>query len=326
MPKAHVIRRFGDPKVMQWEDIEVPDPGPGEVRLQQRAVGMNMMEVGLRLGVYPGPPLPFIPGVEAAAEVVAVGEGVSSVKVGDRVGYAGPPVGSYAEVRNFPESRLFSIPSDVSDVTAAASMVKGITAECLMRITYAVEPGAKILIHAAAGATGAMCVQLAKHLGAEVFGTIGSAEKADYLRGLGCDHVIMYRDQNFADAVLELTDGEGVDLCLDSVGADTFDDSVRCTHILGTVGLFGVASGQPEPLHLMMQDLETARKFVRPSIYAYTKHTEQLRALAAQTFEDLISGVLKPTIHAQLPLSEAPKLHSIIESRASIGSSVMLCE
>ena len=326
MPKAQVIKNFGGPEVLEWGEVEVADPGPGQVRLRQRAVGMNMMEVGLRMGVYPGPPLPFIPGVEAAAEVIALGEGVTDFKVGDRVGYAGPPVGSYAEERNFPESRLFSLPDDVTDVVAAASMVKGITAECLMRLTYEVGPQTKVLIHAAAGATGAMCVQLAKHLGAEVFGTVGSAEKVEFLKSLGCDHVILYRDQNFADAVLDLTDGEGVDLCLDSVGAETFEDSVRCTHILGTVGLFGVASGQPEPVHLMLQDLETARKFVRPSIYAYTKATEQLRALARQTFEDISAGVLKPTIHAQLPLSEAPQLHSIVESRASIGSSVMLCD
>ena len=220
MSKAHVIKNFGGPEVLEWGEVEVADPGPGEVRLRQRAVGMNMMEVGLRMGVYPGPPLPFIPGVEAAAEVIALGEGVTDFKVGDRVGYAGPPVGSYAEERNFPERRLFSLPDDVTDVVAAASMLKGITAECLMRLTYKVGPQSRVLIHAAAGATGAMCVQLAKHLGAEVFGTIGSVEKVEYLKGLGCDHVILYREQNFADAVLDLTDGEGVDLCLDSVGAE----------------------------------------------------------------------------------------------------------
>ena len=162
--------------------VEVADPGPGEVRLRQRAVGMNMMEVGLRMGVYPGPPLPFIPGVEAAAEVIALGEGVTDFKVGDRVGYAGPPVGSYAEERNFPGAGCSRSRTTSLTWSLRRLWVKGITAECLMRLTYEVGPQTKVLIHAAAGATGAMCVQLAKYLGAEVFGTVGSVEKVEYLK------------------------------------------------------------------------------------------------------------------------------------------------
>ena len=247
MSMGIVLHEFGGPEVLKWEAMELDPPAAGEIRIAHRAIGMNLMEVGLRVGGYPGPDLPFIPGVEAAGVVTLVGDNVDEFKVGDRVGYAGIPVGSYCEERNFPAERAVPLPDFIDDKTAAACMVKGMTAEYMLRRSYDVKAGDKVLIHAAAGATGIMCVQLAKHLGAEVFGTVSSNEKADYVSAHGCDHPIIYTEQNFADEVLAKTDGRGVDVVYDSIGATTFEDSVRCLHYLGTMCLFGIASGPPAP-------------------------------------------------------------------------------
>ncbi len=320
MTKGLVIRNFGGPEELVWTETPIDEPRSGEVKLAHRAIGMNMMEIGLRTGVYPGPPLPFIPGVEAASEIIAIGENVTDYEIGDRVGYAGPPVGSYCEERIYPSERLFPIPDDIDDDLAAASMVKGITARCLMQRTHPVQKGTRVLIHAAAGATGLMCLQLAKALGAEVFGTVSSSEKAELIESFGCDHSILYSETNFADAVLEITDGIGVDVCYDSIGSSTFSDSIRCTHYLGTVALFGVASGLPEPVPLMLQDLNTAQKFVRPSIYAYTKARGDLLNIAEEMFNDLRVGNMKPHIHAKIPLQEAAAAHREVESRKTMGS------
>lgn len=320
MTKAQLIHKYGGPEELQWEDVEVADPGPGEVRIRHTAIGMNMMEIGLRMGTYPGPELPFIPGVEAAGVIEGTGDSVSEFKTGDRVGYAGPPVGSYAESRVYPAARLIPIPDDIDDATAAASMIKGITAESLLNRTVQIKSQSKVLIHAAAGATGSMAVQLAHHLGAEVFGTVSSAEKAAFIKGLGCDHPIIYTEQNFADRVLELTNGEGVDVCYDSVGKDTFTDSIRCTSYLGTVCLFGVASGLPEPMELMRLDLETSQHYVRPSIYAYTKKREDLLSAAAKAFDYIRNDVMKVNIFKSYELVDAAKAHHDVESRITQGS------
>ena len=318
--KAQVIHEFGGPEKLSWEEIEVGTPAADEVLLRHTAIGMNMMEIGLRMGTYPGPALPFVPGVEAAGIVEAVGENVTEFKPGDRAGYAGPPVGSYAEMRTFPESRLIPLPDDISDEVAAAGMIKGITAESMMFRTTQIQPGMKVLIHAAAGATGSMCVQLAKHLGAEVFGTVSNEDKAKYISNLGCDHAILYTQENFADRVLEFTNGEGVDVCYDSVGKDTFKDSMRCTHYLGTVCLFGVASGLPDPMSLMEIDLEIAQHYVRPTIYAYTKKRKHLLDSAGRTFEFIRQGVLNVNINHEYALADAVKAHSDVESRITQGS------
>jgi NADPH:quinone reductase len=320
MTKAQVIHKYGGPEELQWEDIEVAEPGPGEVRIRHTAIGMNMMEIGLRMGTYPGPALPFVPGVEAAGVIEVIGDGISEFKPGDRIGYAGPPVGSYAESRIYPASRLIPLPDDIDDATAAAGMIKGITAESLLTRTVQLKPNSRVLIHAAAGATGSMCVQLAHHLGAEVFGTVSSAEKAAFVKDLGCDHPIVYTETNFADRVLELTNGEGVDVCYDSVGKDTFADSIRCTSFLGTIGLFGVASGLPDPIELMRLDLETSQHFVRPSIYAYTKKRDDLLSTAANTFDYIRNGVMKVNIFKSYDLSDAARAHQDVESRKTQGS------
>jgi len=317
---VHMIHEFGGPDRLVWEEVSLPDPEPNEVRLRQIAVGMNMMEIGLRIGAYPGPPLPFVPGVEAAAVVEAVGSNVKEVAVGDRVGYAGIPIGSYCEARNFPAERLFPLPDDISDKTAAASMVKGMTAEFMLRRSYPVGNGSQVLIHAAAGATGLMCVQLARHLGAEVFGTVSSDAKAEFVRGFGCDHPIVYTRENFADKILDATNGSGVDIIYDSIGKDTFEDSVRCLQPMGTLCLFGVASGPPPALDLMNQDLMTAKYFNRPSLYAHTAKRDHMLDLAAQTFSDVSAGILRTEIFAEFPLRDAPGAHRAVESRKTQGA------
>lgn len=322
MTMAHIIHEFGGVEQLRWEEVTLADPAANEVRLRQHTVGMNMMEIGLRIGAYPGPPLPFVPGVEAAGVVEAVGSKVKNVSVGDRVGYAGLPIGSYCEARNFPAERLFPLPDDISDKTAAASMVKGMTAEFMLRRSYPVGIGSRVLIHAAAGATGLMCVQLARHLGAEVFGTVSSDEKTAFVRGFGCDHPIVYTRDNFADAILDATNGHGVDVIYDSIGKDTFEDSVRCLQPLGTLCLFGVASGLPAPLDLMSQDLLTAKFFTRPSLYAHTAKRDHLLDLAAQTFSDVSAGILRTEIFAEYSLRDAPEAHRAVESRKTQGAIV----
>ncbi len=322
MTMAHMIHAFGGVEQLHWEEIALPDPQPDEVRLRQTAVGMNMMEIGLRIGAYPGPPLPFVPGVEAAAVVEAIGSDVKEVAVGDRVGYAGPPIGSYCEARNYPADRLFPLPNEISDKTAAACMVKGMTAEFMLRRSYPVGDASRVLIHAAAGATGLMCVQLARHLGAEVFGTVSSDTKAEFVRAFGCDHPIVYTRDNFADMILDITDGQGVDVIYDSIGKDTFVDSVRCLQPMGTLCLFGVASGLPAPLDLMSQDLMTAKFFNRPSLYAHTAKRDHMLDLAAQTFSDVSDGILRTEIFAEFQLQDAPDAHRAVESRKTQGAIV----
>lgn len=319
---AFRIHKFGGPEVLSWESIELPEPKPGQVRLKHTAIGMNLMEIGLRQGAYPGPPLPFVPGVEAAAVVEALGSGVTTVKVGDRVGYAGTPVGSYAERRNFPAERLFPIPDDIPDHIAAAVMVKGMTAEYLLRRSYPVRKGETMVIHAAAGGTGLLCCALGKHIGARVIGTVSSDEKAEVAKAHGCDHPIVYTRENFADRVLEITNGKGADVVYDSVGKDTFEESKRCLSRFGTLVLFGIASGMPEPLELMKQDIMTEHRFLRGSLYAQTAERGRMLEIAANTFEYVRTGIMKVDVLERLPLMDAPKGHAMVESRKTTGSLV----
>lgn len=324
MSKAMMIHEFGGADTLCWQDFDPGMPGPGEVRVRSTAIGLNLIEVGMRSGLYPSPPLPFVPGVESVGVIEAVGAQVGDLHVGARVGCIGPNVGSYAEVRVLPADRLFAIPASIDDEHAAACMVKAMTAEYLLTRTFAVGQGTRMLIHAAAGATGLFCVQLGRHLGAEVFGTVSTREKADLVRGYGCDHPIVYTEESFADRVLDLTHGEGVDVVYDSIGADTFDDSLRCLHYLGTFGLFGIASGMPRPLELMRLDLLTSQKFLRPSLYAYTRRRADLLSLAGETFTHIEQGVLEINIHARFALARAADAHRAVESRRTTGALVLL--
>ncbi|MCC7414004.1 MAG: quinone oxidoreductase [Gammaproteobacteria bacterium] len=324
-----VVHRYGGPDVLRWEEIAVEAPGPGQALVDNAAIGMNLSEIGFRSGTFhahefDAPKPPFVLGVESVGTVRAVGPGVTEVAVGERVGCPGLPNGAYAGCRVYPADRLVPVPADIADEVAAAVMVKGMTAQYLCRRTCPVGPGTTLLIHAAAGATGQFVCELADHLGATVIGTVSSDAKAEYARAHGCHHPIVYTRENFADRVLQITAGRGADVIYDSVGRDTFADSLRCLSRFGTLGLFGVSSGLPEPLQLMGLHLLTEQKFCRPSFYAQTAQRQDLLAIAAHTFDDLRRGVFRPHIDLRLPLRDAAAGHRAVEARRTTGAVVYL--
>ena len=233
MSKAIRIHQCGGPEVLRWEEVEVGEPGPGQLRVHQTAVGLNYIDVYHRTGLYPLPSLPWTLGMEGAGRVEAVGEGVSEFKVGDRVAYAGPPIGAYAEVRLIPADRVVALPDAITDQMAAAMMLQGMTAQSLLRRVYRVQPGDVILLHAAAGGVGLIASQWARYLGATVIGTVGSEEKAELARAHGCHYTILYNRENVAERVRELTDGQGVAVVYDSVGKDTFMGSLDSLRPMG---------------------------------------------------------------------------------------------
>jgi NADPH2:quinone reductase len=314
----------GGPDVLKWEEIEVPAPGPGEVRLRHTAIGINMKEIGERLGEYPSPPLPAIPGIEAAAVVVDIGDGVTGFKPGDRVGYATMPTGSYCEERVLPAERLLMIPDGIDDETIAAGLHKGMTVRYLVRKTFPIRRGDTVLVHAAAGGTGLLLCQWAKHLGATVIGTVSTEAKAEIAVQNGCDFPIIYTKEDFAARVKEITGGAGLPVVYDSVGADTFTKSLECLDELGTMVLYGIASGHPPPLELMKYDIWKSWFYTRPSFFVHTRRREDLVASANDFFALLKNGTIKVQIAATFPLQEAAAAHRIVESRGTIGSVVLI--
>ncbi|WP_414901619.1 quinone oxidoreductase family protein [Sphingomonas flavalba] len=319
--KTNAIRfhTVGDPDVLRWEEVEVAPPGPGEVLLRNVVIGVNMKEIGERQGAYPCPPLPTVPGIEAAAVVVETGAGVSEFKPGDRVCYATVPTGSYCEQRVLPAERLIALPDDISDELAAATIHKGMTARYLVRKTFAVGAGHTVLVHAAAGGTGSLVCQWAKHLGATVIGTVGSAHKADYARAHGCDHIINYSEEDFVARVREITDGAGLPVVYDSVGQATFMQSLECLDPFGLMVLYGIASGHPPPLELMKFDIWKSYFYTRPSFFAHTRRREDLLASAADLFAMLRSGAITVDIGGRFALCDAASAHRKVESRDTIG-------
>lgn len=314
----------GGPDVLKWEQVDVPAPGPGEVRIRNTAIGVNMKEIGERSGDYPCPPLPAIPGIEAAAVVVAVGAGVSAFKTGDRVAYATMPTGSYCSERVLPADRLVAVPDEIDDETIAAVLHKGMTARYLVRKTFPVRRGDTVLVHAAAGGTGSLLCQWAKHLGATVIGTVSSAAKADFASQNGCDFPIIYTRENFVTRVKEITGGAGLPVVYDSVGADTFSKSLECLDELGTMVLFGISSGHPPPLELMKFDIWKSYFYTRPSFFVHTRRREDLVASANDLFALLKCGALKVRIAAKFPLREAAEAHRLVAARSTVGSIVLI--
>ncbi|RLK48261.1 NADPH2:quinone reductase [Alkalispirillum mobile] len=323
MPHAIRIHETGGPEVLKWEPIEVGEPGPGEVRLRQTAVGLNYIDVYFRTGLYPPPALPSGLGLEGAAVVEAVGDGVTEVAVGDRVAYAAPPLGAYAEERLMPADRLVRLPDSIDDQTAAAMMLQGLTTWYLLRRTYEVKPGDTILIHAAAGGVGLMVCQWAKHLGATVIGTVGTDEKAELARAHGCDHPIVYTRERFVDRVRELTDGEGVPVVYDSIGKDTFEDSIDCLRPLGLMVSFGNASGPVPPVDLKALSAKGSLFITRPTVMTYTAKREDLLAGAQALFDVVQKGVLKVEVNQTWPLQQAAEAHKALEGRQTTGSTVL---
>ncbi len=322
MTKAFRFYETGGSDVLRFEDVEVGAPGTGEVRLRQEAIGLNYIDIYFRSGVYPAPSLPSGLGLEGSGVIEAVGDGVTDLAVGDRVAYAAQPLGAYAEARVMPAKGLVKIPDGISFDLAAAAMLQGMTAQYLLRRTYHVKKGDTILIHAAAGGVGQIVCQWAKHLGATVIGTVGSKEKAEIAKSKGCDYPILYREEKVSERVKEITNGQGVEVVYDSVGKDTFDDSLDCLKRLGMMVSFGQSSGAVPPVPL--KALAPGAYFLtRPSVFQYTATREELLATANELFDVLKSGVVKIDIDATYALADAKQAHDDLEGRKTTGSVIL---
>ncbi|MES9971287.1 MAG: quinone oxidoreductase [Candidatus Thiodiazotropha sp.] len=324
MNHAMVIHEYGGSEVLQWKEVTLADPAPGEVTIRHSAIGLNFIDVYHRTGLYPSDGLPFTPGLEAAGIVEAVGAGVVDLSPGDRVAYAGGPLGAYAESRNFPAQRLIKLPDGISERQAAAVMLKGMTAEYLVRRTYPVEAGETILVHAAAGGVGQLLCQWALALGAEVIATVGSEEKADLVRALGCQHVINYRNEDVVKQVEAITSGTGVPVVYDSVGKDTFESSLAVLAPRGTLVSFGQASGKVPPLDITQLSAKGSLYLTRPTLFDYTRSREQLLQSSEALFGVILGGAVKLEIAQEYPLREAAQAHQALESRRTRGSTLLL--
>jgi NADPH:quinone reductase len=322
MPKAIRFHQTGGPEVLRLEDVPLADPGPGEARVRHAAVGVNFVDIYHRTGLYPLP-LPSGLGVEAAGRVEAVGPGVKDVAPGDRVAYVAGP-GSYAEVRNVSADRLVKLPAGLSEETAAAAMLKGLTVHALIRRTYPVKPGDTVLWHAASGGVGLVAVQWLKALGATVIGTVGSDQKAALATAHGCDHVIVYTREDFVARVKELTNGEGVPVVYDSVGKSTFDGSLDSLRPLGMMVTFGNASGPVPPFDPVLLSRKGSLYLTRPTVFTYIARREDLLRGAAELFEVIGSGKVKVEVGGRWPLAEAAKAQAALASRKTTGSLVLL--
>jgi len=321
MPKAIRFDRTGGAEVLQYVDVEVGPPGPGEVQVRHRAIGLNFIDTYHRSGLYPVP-MPSGLGTEAAGEVVAVGAGVAGLKAGDRVAYAGGPVGAYSEVRNMPAGPLVKLPKSIGFETAAAMMLKGMTVQYLFRRTYRLQKGQTILFHAAAGGVGLIAMQWAKALGVTVIGTVGSADKAALARRHGCDHVILYKEENVVERVREITGGAMVPVVYDSVGKDTFQASLDCLQPFGLMVSFGNASGPVPPMPLTA--LKGSLYVTRPSLAPHTASRANLEEIAGELIRMVSSGRIRVEIDQRYPLAEAAQAHRDLQARKTTGSTILL--
>ena len=322
MPKAIRVHATGGPEVLSWEEVAVGEPGPGEARVRHTAIGLNFIDTYHRSGLYKLP-LPFTPGQEAAGVVEAVGPGVD-LKVGTRVAYAGGPVGAYSEIRVVEAARLVPLPASVDDRTAAAMMLKGLTAQYLLRQTTSVQRGETIVFHAAAGGVGLIACQWAKHLGATVIGTAGSEEKAALARAHGCDHVILYRQEDVPARVRELTGGRGVRVVYDGVGKETFAGSLDCLAPRGLLVAFGNASGPVAPFDILSLSAKGSLYLTRPTLNHYVATPETLRAAAAELFAVVGSGAVRIEVAQTFALKEAAQAHAALAARKTTGSTVLI--
>jgi NADPH:quinone reductase len=322
MARAIRIYAHGGPEVMRYEDLETPEPGPGQVVLRQTAVGLNFIDVYYRTGMYTVPSLPFTPGSEGAGEVISVGAGVTEFKPGDRAAYA-MGLGSYAQERVIDAKLLVKIPDGVDDDTAAAMMLKGLTAQYLLRRTFPVRAGQTILFHAAAGGVGLIACQWAKHLGCTVIGTVGSEDKADLARENGCDHVILYRQEDFAGRVKEITEGEGCDVVYDGVGKATFPASLDCLKPFGYFVSFGSASGPVDAFNIGILAQKGSLYAARPTLGTHVAKRENLIAMADDLFSVVKNGHVKIPVHSRVGLAQAADAHRALESRQTTGATVL---
>lgn len=322
---AHAIRIHanGGPEVMKWEEVEVGDPGPGQIRIKTSAAGLNYIDTYHRSGLYKLP-LPLILGQEGAGSVTAVGAGVTDIKVGDRVAYASSPLGSYSEERLMQADRCVVLPQGITDQQAAGMMLKGMTTEYLLRRTYKVQAGETILFHAAAGGVGLIFGQWAKALGATVIGTVGSEDKAKLAKAHGYDHVINYRTENFVERVKELTKGEGVPVVYDGVGKDTWDGSLDCLRPFGLMVSFGNASGAVPPFAIGTLAAKGSLYVTRPTLVTYTAKRTDLVNSANALFDVVKAGKVKIETPQTYALKDAAKAHADLEARKTTGSTLLL--
>ena len=321
MTSAIRMHQQGGAEVLQWETVEVGKPGPGQARLRHTAVGLNYIDVYHRSGLYPVQ-TPATPGLEAAGVVEEVGPGVTEVKVGDRVAYAAPPMGAYAEARLMQADRLVVLPAGITDTQAAAMMLQGMTAQYLLRTTYRVKSGDTILVQAAAGGVGLIMCQWAKHLGVTVIGTVGGEQKAELAKANGCTYPVDYTKTDFVQRVLDITGGKKVSVAYDSVGKDTFMKSLDCLQPRGMMVSFGQASGPVPPLDLGVLSAKGSLYVTRPTLMTYTAKREDLLASAQDLFDVVQSGAVKIHVNQTYPLREAVRAHRDLEARKTTGSTV----
>jgi len=323
MTKAIRISATGGPEVMEYVDVEVGEPGPGEARVRQAACGVNYIDIYFRTGAYPQP-LPAGLGLEGAGTVEAVGAGVTHVKPGDRVAYTGRPNGAYAQARVMPAALLVKLPDGISFETASAMMLRGLTVQYLFRRTFPLRGGETILFHAAAGGVGLIACQWARALGVTMIGTVGSDEKAAVAKAHGCAHVINYNKENFVERVKEITKGAGVPVVYDSIGKDTFFSSLDCLAPLGMMVSFGGASGPVPPFSLNELASRGSLFVTRPSLFNYVAKREDLDTMAAELFGMVQSGKVKIDINQRYALQDAAQAHRDLESRKTTGSTILI--
>jgi len=321
MTHAIRIHEAGGPEVLKWEEVDVGDPGPGQVKIRQEAAGLNFIDVYHRTGLYPQE-LPFTPGVEGAGVVEAVGANVTNVKQGDRVAYAGP-IGGYAEERLIDAERLVKLPDNISCEQAAGMMLQGMTAQMLLRSIYRVNDGDTILVHAAAGGVGLIMCQWAAALGATVIGTVSTEEKAELARANGCAHPILYTSQDFVAEVNRIMNGGKLPVVYDSVGRDTFMKSLDCLRPRGLMVSFGNASGPPDPMPPNVLAQKGSLYLTRPTLYNYTATRAELEQSAAELFDVVSSGKVKIEIKQRFPLKDAAEAHRQLEARKTTGSTIL---
>lgn len=317
------MSKTGAPDVLEWMVEELAAPADGQLQVAQEAIGVNYIDVYHRSGSYPLP-LPTGIGVEGVGKVTAVGSGVAGFTVGDRIVYAGGPPGAYAAARNIPAARAVKVPDDISSKAAASLFFKGLTVEYLIRRCFKVQPKDLVLFHAAAGGVGLIASQWLKSIGANVIGTVSSEDKAKLVKANGCEHAIIYTNENFVERVKEITGGAGVSVVYDSIGADTFAGSLDCLRARGTLVSFGTASGPVPPLDLGLLGAKGSLFVTRPSIAHYTAKRDEFEVAAAAVFEVIRHGVIKPTSQTEYVLKDAPKAHQDLEARKTSGSLLLI--
>lgn len=327
MSMAAVIHEKGPPEVFRWEEWPVGEPGPGEVRLRHEAIGVNYVDTYHRRGMphpWPVPPLPCVLGLEGAGVVTETGADARDFAVGDRVAYASPPHGAYSQERLMPADRLIKLPDGIDAVQAAGMMLKGLTAQYLLRRTYRVRPGDTVLVHAAAGGMGLILCQWVQHLGGTVVGTVSSDEKAALARANGCDHPVVYTRDDFVAKVKEVTDGAGVPVVYESIGKDTFARSLDCLRPMGVLASYGHASGAPDPVDVIELGAKGSLFVTRPAIMHYMAKRTDLLAAAADLMDVVQSGAVKIQVNHTYPLREVAQAHRAIEERRTTGSTVLM--